>query len=211
MTGTVSDLQEAATEKVTVNVNGQAVTLYKGVIVLLVLAMLVMAGWFVWLTNKPVERAGQTVEAKAAAEVKNVPTVAAPVKGGAVQAYPKQVKKKLTLPQSVQDDDRKVVVAASKVAASDRPHTVTTLIDTETGKAETYVRDDPLPWVAFRSSGAIGIGTGVKRGGQMSEIYWRQDIVQFKAIVVSGRLFANHEHNGGRNDAGAMVNAELRY
>lgn len=208
MTGTVNDLKEAAAEQVTVNVNGQSVTLYKGVIVLLVLAMLVMAGWFIWLTKlKPVERPGQTVEATQAKEVAAVPTVAVPVKS--VQAYPKPVKKNLNLPKAAQDDDRKVVVAASKVAAGDRPHTVTTLIDTDTGKAETYVRADPLPWLAYTSRGSAGVYYGMKNGEQSVRLQVTQNIVQVKAIHIGAT--ASVDMVAGRTDTFVGVGAQYRW
>lgn len=209
MTGTVNDLQEAAAEKVTVNVNGQSVTLYKGVIVLLLLAIIVLVGWFIWLTNKPTDRAGQTVEATQAKEVAAVPTVAVPVKS--VQAYPNPVKKKLNLPQAVQDDDRKVVVAASKVQASDRPHTVTTLIDTETGKAETYVRTDPLPWLAYTSRGAAGVYYGLKNGEQAVRLQVTQNIIQVKAVHIGATASYDRVLTTGRGDTFVGVGAEYRW
>jgi hypothetical protein len=212
MSETIDKAVEAATEKVTINVSGQSVTLYKGAIALLVLLVIGLAGWIVWKDYfRPVERAGQTVTATAAAEVVNLPTVAAPIAGGAVQAYPDAVKKKLNLSKVVADNPKKKVVSASKVQASDRPHTVTTLIDTDTGRAETYVRADPLPAFALRSSGAFGVGAGIKRGGPVTEIYIRQDFLQVKAAVLTGRLFANQQLNGGKPDAGAMINVEYRW
>ena len=173
------------TDTINVNVGGKQYTLAKWAAILFGIAFVVLAAWVIWKDHfRPVERAGQTVEAAQAKEVKGLPTEAAAIAGGAVQALPDSVKPKLNLPAAVAGNRKKRVIAASKIKASDRPHTVTTLIDTDTGKAETYVRTDPLPWVAFRSSGAAGVYYGMKNGEQAIRVQVRQDVIQVKAVHV---------------------------
>ena len=122
------------------------------------------------------------VPAKPAPEVEKTPKVEAPVAFKAVKAYPKSVKPKLGLPADVQADDNKVVVEASKLPADDHTQTVTTVIDLQTGEAETFFRPDPLPWVAFNYSGDAGLYLGLKDGVPTLRLAARQSFLTVKAI-----------------------------
>lgn len=200
------------TDTINVNVGGKQYTLAKWAAILFGIAFVVLAAWVIWKDHfRPVERAGQTVEAAPAKEVKGLPTEAAAIAGGAVQALPDSVKPKLNLPAAVAGNRKKRVIAASKIKASDRPHTVTTLIDTDTGKAETYVRTDPLPWLAFRSSGAAGIGYGFRSGGMVARAYIRQDLIQVKALVLTGTVSADRMMSTGKAEASAVMAVEYRW
>ena len=171
-----------------------------------------VVGWVIWKDYfKPVERAGETVAATPAKEVANLPTVAAPIAGGAVQAYPKAVKRKLKLPKTVVEDESKVVVSSSKVAASERSHTVTTLVDTNTGKAEAYVRADPLPWLAYTTRGSAGTYYGFKRGEQTVRLQVQQDIVQMKALTFGVTASVDRSVATGLTDSFIGVGAAYRW
>ncbi len=107
--------------------------------------------------------------------------VKAPVKvykGGA------ELKKKLKLPVAVAENPAKEIIASSKIAADSHPQTVSTVINTETGESETFVRRDPLPWLAWDTSGEVGIYAGIKNGHQAVRLQARQGIVQVKAVNI---------------------------
>ena len=194
------------TDTLNVNVNGQSVSVAKWLAVVLAIVCLVLAGWIVWMHYfKPVERVGEIKEARTAPEVAAVPTVAVPVPAG-VQAYPEAVKRKLKLPRAVADDSRQKVIAASKVAPSERPHTITTVIDAETGKVQTFDRTDPLPWVAYSSKGAAGVYYGLKHGEQIVRLQVRQDIVRVKALSLG--VMASVDSG---TQSGAFVGAGVEY
>lgn len=138
-----------------------------------------------WLYFKPApEKAGQVVVATESKEVAPVAKESVPVKAGKVTVYQggAAVKKKLTLPQPVVDDKNAAVLASSKIPAGERPHTVTTVLNTETGASETYVRTDPLPWLAYENRGEIGLYYGIKNGQQAVRLQATQDLVQVKAL-----------------------------
>lgn len=131
---------------------------------------------------------GKTVIATPAPEVKAVPkvgvTIKAPVKvyqGGAI------LKKKIELPPEVAQDDNQQVIASGKIdAADDHPHTVTTVINTETGESQTYVRTDPLPWLAWDDRGSIGMYAGIKSGAPAVRLQARQGLFSVKAVHFGG-------------------------
>lgn len=151
-----------------------------------VVASLGLLGWG-WhaLHEEPDPPAGLSVHATPAAEVEDTPKISVPVavpvkvyKGGA------KLKKELKLPQVIATDPVKEVVASSQVKADTRPQTITTVINTATGESETFVRRDPLPWIAWDTSGEIGAYVGVKNGQQAVRLQVRQGIVQVKALHV---------------------------
>ncbi|MEN6629684.1 MAG: hypothetical protein ABFC42_08565 [Sulfuricella sp.] len=193
-------------ENVNITVSGQQYSIAKWLAVVLAIVCIALAGWIVWMHYfKPVERAGAVKEAKAAKEAANVPTGAVPVPAG-VQAYPDSVKRKLKLPKAVADDSRQKVIAASKVAPSERPHTITTVIEAETGKVQTFDRTDPLPWVAYSSKGAAGVYYGIKAGEQIVRLQVRQDIVRVKALSLG--VMASVDSGQNRD---AFVGAGVEY
>lgn len=196
------------TETVNVTMAGNSFSLSKWVAVALAALCMLIIGWIVWKDYfRPVDRSGQVVVAKPAGEVAGQATVTVPV--ASVQAYPDAVKKKLNVPKPVADDVKKKVVAASKIAASDRPHTVTTLLETGTGQFETYVRSDPLPWVAFTARGGAGVYYGMKNGEQAIRLQVRHDLVQVKAVHAG--VIGSIDQAGGKTDTFVGVGAEYRW
>lgn len=101
-----------------------------------------------------------------------------------LQVYEPPVKKKLNLPQSVQLDAGKHVVATAKTPADDRPHTVTTVLDVGAGEFTTYDRADPLPWIAVKTTTHVAAYYGLKRGEPTVRVQGQQEILRFKALRV---------------------------
>lgn len=122
------------------------------------------------------------VHATPAPEIAKTPKVETPVAFKSMPTYPKAAKRKLDLPEHIQADDNKQVVEASKVPADDHTQTVTTLVDIQTGKTETYVRRDPLPLLALDYSGDAGLYVGLRNGAQVLRFEARQGFFTVKAI-----------------------------
>jgi hypothetical protein len=145
---------------------------------------IVAAGWLYWAAHKPVEKAGEVAIAKPAPEVASAPRIDKPLKSVKVYKGGSTIKDKLNLPPAVVADQKTEVIASSKIEAGERPRTVTTVINTETGASETYVRTDPRPWLAFERRGEIGAYYGIKAGEPTIRIQARQDFVQVKALHI---------------------------
>lgn len=132
------------------------------------------------------------VIAPVAPEVRSVPKV--DIKPPSVSVYAAPAKAKLAkagaIPADVAARPSASVIAASRVAASERPTTVTTVIDAETGKSETYVAPAPLPWIAVENRGSVSIDYGYKRprigyvSAPVVRLSVRQDVLQFKGLHV---------------------------
>lgn len=148
-----------------------------------VLLVALLATWFGTHDRHPAET-GKTVEATPATEVKHTARIGiaikAPVK---VYAGGAGLKGKIELPPEVVQDERQQVIASSKIEG-DQPHTITTVIDTETGESRTFVRADPLPWLDWNDHGGIGLYTGVKNGAPAVRLQAHQDIFRVKAVNV---------------------------
>lgn len=150
--------------------------------VAIVAAMLAGLYWaWVWLTDKPAQPAGVTVEATPAAEIrKETPTEI--IKPPVIKAYKAAVKRSLKLPASITEDQDQHVIASSKTANDERPHTITTVINQHTGEVQTFDRADPLPWMAVNTRSEVGIYYGIKHGEQAIRIEGRQEVLQVKAV-----------------------------
>jgi hypothetical protein len=174
------------------------------------LLVLLAFGWLLQMIMVRPEIVGQTVVATPAAEVAGTPKVGVPIKAPvAVYRTTPALKKNLALPQQVIDDQRESVLASSKIAAGEHGKTVTTVINTETGKSETYVRTDPLPWLAFESRGEVGVYYGIKNGQQAVRIAARQDFVQVKALHLG--VIGSVDLAAGRPDYFAGVGVAYRW
>lgn len=130
-------------------------------------------------TQTPV---GLNVPATPAPEVKKVETIAKPIKSKTVKVYPATVKKKIKLPEVVLENPAMEVIASSQVKADDRPQTVTTLINTDTGESQTFVKRDPLPWLDFNKRGEAGMYMGIKNGEPTIRLEAKQNVFQVKAL-----------------------------
>lgn len=175
---------------------------------LLLLAIFITA-WMMHL-RRPAPPA--TVLATPSAEVQNVPKVGvqiqAPLKvyqGGA------KLKQKIALPAEVVSDDRQHVIASSTVEG-DGPHTVTTVVNSQTGESQTFVRTDPLPWLAWDDHGAIGLQAGFRNGQQTVRLNARQGIISIKAVHLGLVADLSQSLTGpSRTDAFVGVGAEYRW
>ncbi|SOD42314.1 hypothetical protein [Nitrosovibrio sp. Nv4] len=139
-------------------------------------------GWHV-SQLEPLPPVNVSMPAEIAPEVEDSPKVPVVIKAP-VQVYSggRALKKKLKLPDVVTIDPTKEVIASSQVKADERPQTITTIINTETGESETFVRRDPLPWLAWDTSGEVGAYVGIKNGQQAVRLQARQGIVQVKGL-----------------------------
>lgn len=150
-----------------------------------VVASVVSWGYFAYKNIEAVKKepVGKPIPAKVASVVQKVPliqiTPAAPVK-----VYAPAAKEKLKLPKEVQDDKSKYVLAASRVAPDDHPHTITTVIDQQTGESQTYDTREPLPWLAVDLHGSAGMYYGVKNGYPALRFEAHQNLLDIKAVTV---------------------------
>lgn len=152
------------------------------------IAVLVGAFTYLWwqyhLNQQSQNEVGKTVIATPAKEVANVPKVDVEVKkpvkvykGGA------SLKEGIKLPAEVVKDDAQQVISSSKIdGRDDHPKTVTTVINTETGESETFVRTDPLPWLAWSDRGGIGAYAGFKNGEPTVRLQAHQELFTVKAL-----------------------------
>jgi len=149
------------------------------------------------------------VEATPAAAVANESKVETPIASGKVEVYAASAKKKLKLPAKVVNDSKKQVIAANTVEPSDNEQTVTTVIDTDTGKSETYVKAEPLPWLSSSKHGSIGAYYGFKGGDQTARVQATQDLFQVKAVHVGAIVSVDRSASG--SDAFVGVGASYKW
>jgi hypothetical protein len=151
---------------------------------------------------------GVHIEARPAPEVAKVDTVPLPL-DKPLKVYKPAAKKKLALPESVQADPDKHVVASTKTADDGRTHTVTTVIDAGTGETTTYDRADPLPWVAVKTTSQVGAFYGLKNGYTAFRIEGQQEVLQIKAVHLGA--VASVDIYNGQTDTFAGVGAWVRW
>lgn len=170
-------------------------------IVLGVVLVLVLIGAFAWIIYRPapaptVDVAVKTDPAPAVAKIEKVVT---PVPKG-VRTYKPVAKTKLKLPAPVIADDKQQVVAATTVKDTGRPQTVTAVINSDTGQVETYVKQEPLPWIDFRQRGQARFAVGYKWDPRtrvpqrVGRLMVEHDFVQVKAL--SAGLVATIDTDG---------------
>lgn len=102
----------------------------------------------------------------------------------AVQHFASKAKTRLGLPEAVRHDKDRQVTASTRIPPDDRPRTVTSVFDFETGKTELYVRRDPLPWFAPLRSNEIGLAYGFKddHDGPVVRVQGQAWLLQMKAL-----------------------------
>ena len=150
----------------------------------LLLALAFVAGVAVYFTFKPdPAQPGVHNAATPSPEVAKVETERVEI-APPIQVYKPVAKKKLKLPESVQQNPAQHVIASSKTANDERQHTVTTIIDSTTGNATTYDRVEPLPWVTVSTKSQVGLFYGYRGGEQVVRLQGQQEILQIKAMRV---------------------------
>lgn len=145
-------------------------------------AAIAAAAMGLWYEMKPDPApVNQWSPAQEAHQVADVPkTDITPPK---VEVYASSAKQKLNLPPAVQADQHAHVVEATHVRPDDHPETVTTMIDDQTGKTETMIQRDPLPWLAAEQTGELRFDYGLKNGGaKVGRLSVREDLIQVKAL-----------------------------
>lgn len=101
-----------------------------------------------------------------------------------IKVRPASVKPKLKLPPAVVADTTQRVVDAVTVPASDRPVTVTPVLNAETGEVTTYTVAEPLPWLDATQRGDAGLYLGIKRGDPVLRAQARHQLLQIKAVRI---------------------------
>jgi hypothetical protein len=123
------------------------------------------------------------VPATESPELKSILSETIPLDTG-IKVFKPEAKKKLKLPSHIVEDKKQSVIASSKTANDERQHTVTTVIDTTTGKSTTYDRVEPLPIFAINTKSMVGMYYGIKNGQQAIRVEAHQEVFQIKAVHV---------------------------
>jgi len=126
-------------------------------------------------------------EAAPAAPAQKNPTLASV---DTVDAHPKRVivyapeaKAKLRLPAATVENESIAVLDSSKLPESDRPQTVTTVLNIESGESSTMFSVDPYPLFKFESRKQVGFSYGMTNGGKWLGLATiSDDLVQIKAL-----------------------------
>ena len=90
----------------------------------------------------------------------------------------------LKLPREIVESDRDQVLSSVTTPESDYRQTVTTVLNTETGESQTFIKQEPLPWIAFDQHGQVGIYTGIKNGTPTTRLEVQQGLLQLKSIHI---------------------------
>lgn len=153
----------------------------------LFVALWIFASWtavLLYFTFKPDPAPpGIHLPATPAPELKREETIPVLV-AEPIQVYKPAVKAKLKLPPAVQADARQHVVASTRTPNDERRHTVTTVLDTGTGRFATYDRAEALPWLAVSTKTEVGLFYGLRGGDQIIRLQGQQELLQVKAVRV---------------------------
>lgn len=122
--------------------------------------------------------------AQPAKEIRTVERVA--LQPQVIKVYPPKAKTDFGLPQAAIGNINEHVATATKVPSAERPHTVVATLDAQTGEAQSYIREDPLPWLTRDPRGELGISYGLRDGLPMGRVSLRQNLIQIKAVHVGG-------------------------
>lgn len=125
--------------------------------------------------------------------------------------YKEAAKQKLNLPQSVQQDKAKVVVDATNVKPDIRSHTITTVLDTDTGETITYDTRNKLPMISIDTRGEAGLAYGYRSGEPTIRLEARQALFDIKAVKVGVIGSYDQPLGGGEPDAFIGVGAWYRW
>lgn len=125
-------------------------------------------------------------------EVKNTPKAAVPIKKQLkVYSGGSKLKAKLGLPADVAQNDTQHVVASTTVNC-DQPHTITSVIDTETGEIQTYDQKTPRPWLARNDQSKVGVYAVLKNGTPTLSLQGRRGLFSVKSLDVVGVAGIDH-------------------
>jgi len=90
------------------------------------------------------------------------------------------------------------VIGAVTVKPGERPTTVATVVDTDTGKSETITRTESYPWLAAEQRGEVRLDLGITPKGTAGRLSITENLLQIKAVHLgvvgsfdtSGQMFA---------------------
>ncbi|MHB1097951.1 MAG: hypothetical protein ACYCZR_00220 [Burkholderiales bacterium] len=108
----------------------------------------------------------------------------APVVVERIIVYKPEAKEELKLPETIKADDKKHVVASVTTPNDERQHTITTIVDSQTGEFTTYDRVEPLPWIGVTTKSEVGAYLGLKNGQPAVRIAGRQEVLQIKSVRI---------------------------
>ncbi len=137
----------------------------------------------------PKPAGSDSVIAIEAPAVAKAPTAKVEIKAP-VRAYRGQAKANLKLPAAVAADPHQEVIAASQVKSDLRPQTISTVVNTETGAVQTFVKTDPYPWFAIETRGELRMGYGYKYSAlartvaPVGRLHLGYDVVRVKALTI---------------------------
>lgn len=176
---------------------------------LAILVCLAIAGYFIYdkLYDRPV--GSDSVVARQAPAVKKQPTKQVTIKAP-VTAFVGKTKANLKYSGKFLEDDNEQVIAANQVKGSDRPQTVSTVVNTETGAVTTFVKTDPYPWLSFEPRGELKLSYGYKfkaalpQAERVTRLQLNYDVIRVKALTVGATATID-------TDRDAFVGASVSY
>jgi hypothetical protein len=177
----------------------------------LLIGALAFAGvYLLWCRfgSKP-PTAGQTIEAQPAKATKDMPQKVITPRRVVVIADGAKAAENLHIdpPQPREEVQTAVTVPELKYGG-----TSTTFLNASTGESRTVIKANEAPWFALRRDSAVGIGYGIGTEGQTIAARYRRDVLQVKALTLSGELEANYAERRERPIEGrAMVWGEIRW
>ncbi len=147
----------------------------------IVLGLLVCAGVAAWRALQP-----PTFAQLAPTSPKMAGTAKEQKACTTVSAFKASAKKKLDLPEHVQQDEQASVLAAAPVPPSDHPRTATAVLRRDTGIGEIYLKDDPLPWLDLNPLRRWALAVDYGLINRADEPTWhiggRYDFLKVKAL-----------------------------
>lgn len=109
---------------------------------------------------------------------RKAPEVTTPIKSGRVKVK-RGAEADLRMPVGPNEG----VLEAARLGASERPQTVATVIDTDTGDTRQIVREEPYPWLSAKQTSEVGVFYGIRQDGRQGLILQaRHDVLQVKGV-----------------------------
>lgn len=149
--------------------------------------VVLVGGTLLWLgVNQDRTPVNTAVLAATAPQVARDNKVDTPVKTNSLQAYSNNAKQKLPIPDEAKAKTSLKAVAAVRVKADDRPNTIVTLVDADTGATTTYVNREPTPFLALDNTGEAAMYYGWRNGVGALRVDIRQALFSVKSVRIEG-------------------------